>query len=59
MVNEKLFQNTFYVSYVLLFVFRKVLVFIQIKVKLPKVRKNLLEQKNLHWDYTAPKNTCF
>ena len=43
----------------LLFAFTKVIVFTEIKAKLPKVRNNLLEQINLQWDHIVSTNTCF
>ena len=43
----------------LLIVISKVLVSIEIEVKLPKVRNNLLKQINPQCDCIVSKNTCF
>ena len=43
----------------LLFVFTKVLVFAEIKVKIPKVRKIFSSQLNTQWDYIVSKIGCF
>ena len=43
----------------LLFVFTKILVFTDIKVKLPKVRNNFLYEINPLWYCILSKNACF
>ena len=43
----------------LLFVIIKILVFTEIKVKLPKVRNNFLLQINPQWDCIVSESSCF
>ena len=54
--NIKLFfSNQFSYSIGLLFVLTRILVFIEIPVKLPKVINNLLEEINPQWDCIVAK----
>ena len=55
MVNEELVQNSFNIFYV----FKKILLFIEIKVKLPNVRNILLKKINSQWDCIIYKYKCF
>ena len=58
-MKKKFFSKQFSYFMRLLFVFTKILVFTDTRVKLPKVRNNFLYEINPLWHCIISKNACF